>query len=65
MKKNLSLVYEFSGASVSDIKEINSSFASGSLKVMYLGANRNGSFFSIESVEKAVPTVHNVPIVCH
>lgn len=65
MKKNLSLVYEFSGASVSDIKEINSSFASGSLKVMYLGANRNGSFFSRESVEKALPTLHNVPIVCH
>lgn len=61
----MSLMYDFSGASISDIKEVNSSFASGSLKVMYLGANRNGSFFSREVVEKALPTLKNVPIVCH
>lgn len=65
MGQNMSLVYDFNGASVSDIKEVNSSFASGSLKVMYLGANRNGSFFSRETVEKALPTLKNVPIVCH
>lgn len=61
----MSLIYEFDGASVSNIKEVNSSFASGSLKVMYLGANRNGSFFSRDAVEKALPTLKNVPIVCH
>lgn len=65
MGRNMALTYEFSGASVSDIKEINSTFASGSLKVMYLGPNRNGSSFSREVVEKALPTLKNVPIVCH
>lgn len=65
LEKSMSLVYEFGNASFSDIKEVNPSFASGSLKVMYLGANRNGSFFSREAVEKALPTLKNVPIVCH
>ena len=52
-------------ASVYDVKEVNDSFATGSLKVMYLGANRNGSFFSKESVEGALATLYNVPIVAH
>ncbi len=63
--KNMSLMFECGNASLYDVKEVNPSFLSGSLKVMYLGPNRNGSFFSREAVEKALPTMKNVPIVCH
>ena len=65
MGKLMSVPFEFSNAFVYDIKEINSSFAVGTLKVMYLGKNRNGSHFTKSSVEKALPSLHNVPIVCH
>lgn len=61
----MSIPYEFSGASITNVKEINSSFASGTLKVMYLGGNRNGSFFAKDAVNRALPTLKNVPIVCH
>jgi hypothetical protein len=55
----------FDCASISEIKDINSSFASGTLKVMYLGKNRNESNFSKAAVENALPSLYNVPIVCH
>lgn len=55
----------FDYASISDVKDINSSFASGTLKVMYLGKNRNHSYFSKSAVENALPSLYNVPIVCH
>lgn len=55
----------FDCASISEVKDINSSFASGTLKVMYLGKNRNGSHFSKAAVESALPSLYNVPIVCH
>ena len=65
MKQMMNLFYEFDNASVYDIHEVNSSFASGSLKVLYLGENRNGSSFTKEAVERALPSLKNVPIVCH
>lgn len=65
MKQMMNLFYEFDRASVYDIHEVNSSFASGSLKVLYLGENRNGSSFTKEAVERALPSLKNVPIVCH
>lgn len=55
----------FDYATISDVKDINSSFASGTLKVMYLGKNRNRSHFSKSAVENALPSLYNVPIVCH
>lgn len=61
----MSVPFEFSNASVYDIREVNSSFAVGTLKVMYLGKNRNGSHFNKEAVQKALPSLYNVPIVCH
>lgn len=61
----MNLFFDFNNASVYNIREVNSSFASGSLKVMYLGENRNGSYFSKDAVEKALPSLKNVPIVCH
>lgn len=42
----MSIPCEFSCVSIYNIQEINSSFAVGTLKVMYLGNNRNGSHFS-------------------
>ena len=61
----MNLAYECKGASVYNLREINSSFASGSLRVMYTGENRNGSYISRDAVEAALPTLYNVPIVCH
>ena len=61
----MNIPFSFNCASIYNIKEINSSFATGTLKVMYLGDNRNGSHFSKNAVEKALPSLCNVPIVCH
>ena len=61
----MTIPYEFQTASIYDIRELNASFATGSLKVMYLGGNRNGSYFTKDAVERALPSLRNVPIVCH
>ena len=36
----------YDDASISNIQDLNDSFATGSLKVMYTGENQNGSDFS-------------------
>lgn len=61
----MSIPCEFEVSSITDVTEINSSFASGTLKVMYLGDNRNKTHFTKAAVEKALPSLRNVPIVCH
>lgn len=61
----MNVTYDIADTSIFDIKEVNSSFASGSLKVMYTGENRNGSSISKDAVLHALPTLKNVPIVCH
>lgn len=65
MGQMMNLFFDFDKASVYDIREVNSSFARGSLKVLYLGENRNGSYFTKDAVERALPSLKNVPIVCH
>lgn len=55
----------FDSASLSDVKDLNASFASGRLDVMYTGENQNGSSFSQDVVEAALPTIRNIPIVAH
>lgn len=55
----------FDDAAISDIEDINPSFAKGDLWVMYTGNNPNGTSFSREVVEAALPTVKNIPIVAH
>ena len=55
----------FDSASLSDVKDLNASFASGRLDVMYTGENQNGSSFSQEVVEAALPSIVNIPIVAH
>ena len=55
----------FDDAAISDITDINPSFATGKLTVMYTGTNPNGTSFSRDVVESALPTMKNVPIVAH
>lgn len=59
------MTLRFEDASLSDITDLNASFASGKLKVMYTGANQNGSEFSQEVVEAALPSIANIPIVAN
>lgn len=64
MKKLMKFTYDFD-TSIYNLYDLNSSFARGSLKVMYVGNNRNGSRIMKDSVERALPSLKNVPIVCH
>lgn len=50
-------------ASLSNFQNIDDNFSTGSVKVMYVGRNRNGSFFSKESVERAMASLKNMPVV--
>lgn len=59
------MTLHFEDASLSDIRDLNSSFAEGKLRVMYTGVNQNGSEFSQEVVEAALPSIANIPIVAH
>lgn len=53
---------DFSG-NVSDVKQINPLFSTCKVRVMYTGLNRNMSYISKDSVERALPTIKNIPIV--
>lgn len=59
------MTLRFDDASLSNISDLNASFARGRLKVMYTGGNRNGSFFDREVIEEALPSLANIPIVAH
>lgn len=50
-------------AKISDVVQINPLFSVCNVRVMYTGKNRNRSFISKESVERALPTLKNIPIV--
>ncbi len=52
-------------SSIENISDLNESFSSGVLKICYTGANRNGSYISKESIERAIPTMYNCPVVCN
>ena len=52
-------------SSLTDICEVNSSFDKGILRVCYTGKNRNGSFFSKESIKRSIKTIYNCPVVCN
>lgn len=65
MGNMMNVAFSFDEASVYNVRELNSTFAVGSLRVMYTGPNRNGSFMSRSTVEEALPSLYNVPIVCH
>lgn len=52
-------------SSIENIKDVNESFSSGVLRICYTGVNRNGSMISKSSIERALPTMFNCPIVCN
>ena len=65
MGQTLDLTYECKGASVYNLREVNSSFAAGTMRVMYVGPNRKGTNISRAAVERSLHTLYNVPIVAH
>lgn len=50
-------------ASISDVKQINPLFSTCKVRVLYTGRNRNMSILTKDAVEKALPTLKNIPIV--
>ena len=52
-------------SSLTDICEANSSFDKGVLRVAYTGKNRNKSYISKESFERALPSALNCPVVAN
>ena len=46
-----------------DIEKINPFFSKVKIYVLYEGFNRNGSYLSRNAIEKAIPTLYNIPIV--
>lgn len=60
MKKKICLNYE---SSINNIAEVNTSVATGVLRVAYTNENQNGSYISKEAFERAIPTIYNKPIV--
>lgn len=62
MNKVMTLTF---ASSLSNLREINSSFDAGVLQIAYPGKNRNGSFISKETFERCIPTMFNCPIVSH
>ncbi len=51
-------------SSLSNVREINSSFDTGTLRICYPGANRNKTYFSKSTLEKGIPSIYNCPVVC-
>jgi hypothetical protein len=57
-------VLKFNASIQTDTFEyINKDFSKAECKVMYVGANRNNSFISKESVDKNLNTIYNIPVV--
>lgn len=47
----------------STIEKINEEFSKAECRVMYVDANRNGSFIEKQVVEDAIPTIYNIPVI--
>ncbi|MGF6375106.1 hypothetical protein M2140_000140 [Clostridiales Family XIII bacterium PM5-7] len=60
--KKMSLEYSSTLVSIADA---NPSFDLGVLRVAYTGKNRNGSFISKESFERAIPSMFGCPVVAN
>jgi len=48
---------------ITDIESINPLFSKVKIRIAYYGCNRNGSYISKETFEKAIPTIFNCPII--
>lgn len=62
MDKVMRLTYS---SSLTHFCEMNPSFDVAKLRIAYHGKNRNGSYISKESFERAAPTMYNCPVVCN
>ena len=62
MPKAMNLTFD---SDVSKLTEVNKSFDAGVIRIAYTGANRNKTFISKSSFEKALPSIYNCPIVCN
>ncbi|AKQ08536.1 hypothetical protein PQE66_gp221 [Bacillus phage PBC2] len=47
----------------SEVKQVNPLFSTCKVRVLYTGKNRNMSIIPREAVDKAMPTIYNIPIV--
>lgn len=48
---------------VSNIEKVNPTFSKCEIKVLYSGINRNDTYMSKSTIEEALPTIYNIPIV--
>lgn len=48
---------------IHSLEKVNPLFSKAKIKAFYHGGNRNGSFISKETAEKAISSVYNIPIV--
>lgn len=56
-------VLRFEAILDSNIEKVNPLFSKVKIKIAYSGANRNNSYISKETFEKAIPTIYNCPII--
>lgn len=52
-------------AQLKEVEELNPSFATGLMRVCYHGKNRNGFVLPKETLEAAIPTFFNCPVVAN
>lgn len=52
-------------SALTDVINVNPSFDGGTLRIAYTGRNRNNTFISKESFERAIPTMFNCPVVAN
>lgn len=48
---------------IQQIEKVNPLFSRATIKVLYTGFNRNGSYFSKDSVLKSIDSIYNIPLV--
>jgi hypothetical protein len=48
---------------VNSFEVLNSEFTKAKCYILYTGENRNGSYISKETVEEALPSLYNVPVI--
>lgn len=65
MNEIIRLNYSAADTNLSNISDVNSSFAVGRLKVMYSGKNRNKSEIDESAIASAIPSIYNIPIVAN
>ncbi len=58
MEKNLRF-----NSTLTEVKKVNPLFSRGKAYILYEGINRNNSHLGRESIEKAIPSIYNIPIV--